>query len=120
MIIRALDASGDWTFGQGRENYLSGNPAIALNIATRLRCFLRNCFFDQQMGIDWKRYMGIPTPPQEIILSVRGIILQSYGVVKLNKISVSQSQPRNIIINESVDTIFGTPLTQNLEVLPYA
>lgn len=120
MIIRALDADNDWTFGSGKENYLSGNKGIALNIATRLRCFLRNCFFDQQMGIDWKRFMGVPTKPEEIILSVRGVILQSYGVIKLNNISVNLQGQRTIIITDDVDTIFTTRFTQNLEVLPYA
>lgn len=119
MIIRALDSNGDFTFGKGKENYLSGNSAIGLNVQTRILCFLRDCFFDQQMGIDWKRFMSVPTPPQEVNLSVRAIILQSYGVLKLNSFSVSQPTPRSIIINDNLTTIFSTPYQQSVEVLPY-
>lgn len=116
MIIRALLA-GDSTFGQGRENFLSGQNAVALNIQTRLYSFLRDCFFDIQSGIDWIRFMSVPTKSQEIVLSCRGIILQSYGVVKVNKIEVAVKN-RAILISLNINTIFTTNYQYNLQYVP--
>ncbi len=117
MIIRALDNDGDSTFGQGTENFLSGQNAIAENIKTRLYSFLRDCFFDIQAGIDWIRFMSIPTKSQEIELSCRGIVLQSYGVVKLNNISASVVD-RKISISINIDTIFTQNYSYNLQYVP--
>ncbi len=117
MIMRALTASGDSTFGQGRENFLSGQNAVALNIKTRLYSFLRDCYFDIQAGIDWIRFFSVPTKAQEIQLSCRGIILQSYGVVKINKITVEVAN-RKVLISINIDTIFTTNYQYNLEYVP--
>ena len=51
MKVRALDESGDWTFGKGENNYYSANDAIAQNIKTRLYSFLGDCFFDLSANI---------------------------------------------------------------------
>lgn len=52
MIVRALDINGDWTFGQGKGNYLTNQAAIAQNVQTRLLSFLGDCFFDPTAGIN--------------------------------------------------------------------
>lgn len=116
MIIRAL-LGGDATFGQGRENFLSGQNAIAENIQTRLYAFLRDCFFDIQAGIDWIRFFSVPTSSQEIQLSCRGIVLQSFGVVKVNNIFISTVN-RKIFISLNINTIFTTNYQYNLEYVP--
>lgn len=121
MIIRNLDIDSDWTFGMGRENYLSGNLAVALNVKTRLLSFLNNCFFDMGAGIDWFTYLGVPNKFQEMKLRVRAIILQSYGVVNVRDVSFSSnSLTRQSILTYSMDTIFTTQFTQNIEVVQYA
>lgn len=117
MITRALDNNSDATFGQGRENFLSDQNAIALNIKTRLYSLLRDCFFDIQAGVDWMRFMSVPTKAQEIQLSVRAIVLQSYGVVKVNNIFVSVVD-RRILISINIDTIFTNSYTYDLEYVP--
>ncbi len=117
MIMRAFNTSTDVQFGQGRENYLSGQNAIALNIKTRLNSFLRDCFFDIQAGIDWIRFFSVPTQSQEIQLSCRGVVLQSYGVVKVNNIIVAVAN-RQILITMNIDTIFTTNYQFNLEYVP--
>lgn len=116
MIIRALDGSHDWVLGKGLESYKKDNNAIAENIQTRLLSFLNDCWFDTQAGVDWIRLLGTNATKQEIILSCRGIILQSYGVVRVNKIDTQQNG-RGIIVNYDIDTIFTTRFAQSLEVL---
>jgi hypothetical protein len=117
MIIRALSSSGDATFGQGVQNFLNNQNAVALNIKTNLYCFLRDCYFDIQKGIDWLRFFSVPTNSQEVLLSVRANILLSFGVVSINSIDVSVSG-RKIIINASVNTIYTSNFKLNLEYVP--
>ena len=107
MIIRALDANHDWTFGQGKQNYLSSQKAINLNIQTRLLEFLNNAFWNMNAGADWPRLLGTPGTKQEIILTCRAIILQSYGVNAVNSISVSYlGSTRNISMEFNISTIY--------------
>jgi hypothetical protein len=122
MIIRALDISHDWTFGKGGENYLSGQLGIAENVQTRILSFLNNCFFDMGAGIDWFTYLGVPNKSQEIILRTRAVILQSYGVVSVNSINLSQPNVnrRNAILTYSINTIYTQNYTETLQVVNYA
>ena len=116
MIIRALDGSGDWQFGKGGESLLKDNNAIALNIQTKLLCFFRDCWFDPNFGIDWLRLLGSKSTKEEILLNVRGIILQAYGVVRVNSIDVVLNG-RSATLSYSIDTIFTQKVSQIVEVL---
>lgn len=107
MIIRALDTKGDWTFGRGKQNYLSSQKAIMENIQTRLYSFLNDAFWDINSGIDWPRLLGTRSTQQEIILTARAIILQSYGVTGVNHISISYyGNTRNLILQYNINTIY--------------
>jgi hypothetical protein len=119
MITRALDVDHDWTFGIGKNNYLTEQKAIVQDINTRLLSFFRDCFFDMDAGIDWFRLLGTKSTEQEIILSCRGVILQSFGVVRVNSISSSVSG-RRIYLTYNIDTIYTTQFSQALEVMPHA
>jgi hypothetical protein len=120
MIIRALDSTNkDWTFGVGKHNYFFDQNAIAQNIETRLLSFYRDCFFDRDAGVDWFRLLGTKTTEQEITLSCRRIILQSYGVVKINSLSVSYTG-RRLFITYDIDTIFTSKYSQSVEVVSNA
>ena len=89
MIIRALDANGDITFGQGKQNYLTDQAAIGLNIQTRLKSFLNNCFWAMGAGIDWFTLLGGGNTSMQIKLAATAIIAQSYGVLSVNNLFVS-------------------------------
>ena len=117
MIIRALDINGDATFGLGKQNFLTNNNAIGENVQTNLYCFLRDCYFDIQKGVDWLRFFSVPTSQQEITLSVRGIILLCYGVTSINKLDVSVVN-RKIFITGNINTIFTSQFQLNLEYVP--
>ena len=117
MIIRALDANHDWTFGQGKQNYLSSQKAINLNIQTRLLEFLNNAFWNMNAGADWPRLLGTPGTKQEITLSSRAIILNSYGVNSVNSISIVYSRStRNIILSYNINTIYTSNFNAELQV----
>lgn len=106
MIIRNLDANGDWTFGQGKQNYLNGNPAIGLNVVTRLRSWVGDCFFDTLAGIDWTNRLGSKNQQRLLEADLRRIILTSYGVVGINSLSFSLNG-RDFSAEFDIITIFS-------------
>ncbi len=109
MKIRALDGNHDFMFGKGLSSYNFNNQAIGENIQTRLMSWLNDCWFDADAGLDWPRLLGSRNTKSLIELSVRAIILQSYGVLRVTKIILDfQGEARNLVLNYSVDTIFST------------
>lgn len=82
MIVRALDADHDWTFGKGRNNYLRNVDAIQQTIETRLLSFLGDCFFDVTAGIDWFGLLGGKNR-QALELAIAAVILNTEGVTAL-------------------------------------
>lgn len=106
MIVRAIDVNGDWTFGKGRNNYLSGRTAIGQNIATRLRSFLGDCFFATGDGIDWFNRLGAKN---QILLNldVSSVITNTVGVTSILELSIDLNENRLLTIVYSVMTVSG-------------
>lgn len=122
MIERALDQDGDWTFGIGKNNYLTSQAAIAQDIKTRLLEFTNDCFFNLGAGIDWNNLLGSPGAVRseaQILLSCRAVILQTYGVVKVNTLTATVDSARSVSIQGDIDTIFTTKYNFNLQGAPY-
>jgi hypothetical protein len=118
MIFRAIDGSGDWQFGQGRQNYLRGDDAVALNIATRLRCFFGDCFWATDFGVDWWNLLGSRNPSAQVnvILQTRTMIAKSFGVVRINSVeAVTDRVTRKLRVEYNVDTIFSRGLAGSVQ-----
>lgn len=116
MIIRSLDAAHDWTYGKGRNNYLSQNDAIAENIDTRLLCFLGDCFFDVTAGIDWFTYLG-GKDQVGLQLAIASVILNSYGVTALVELSLNLDPAvRLLSINYEINTIYSGQQNQSATI----
>lgn len=112
MRIRALDANGDITFGQGQQNYLTGQAAIGLNIKTRLLSFLNNCFWAMGAGIDWFTFLSGGNTAPQIQIAVTAIIAQSFGVISVNNVFVTVNpKTRSVSLSYNVVTIY----TSNFE-----
>lgn len=118
MLFRSIDSNGDWNFGLGLESYVSGEQAIGLNIKTRLLSFLGNCFFDILAGINWFVYFGTPGQTQQILLSTQAVILQSYGVTKVNSVTINQLPNGSAILTFNINDIYSpnVPYSQTLQV----
>lgn len=106
MIFRNLDENHDWTFGQGRANYIANNPAIGLNINTRLYSWVNDCFFDMTAGIDWYNRLGSKNQRDLLEIDLRRVILQSFGVTGLVSFSTSLTD-RQFRADYVVNTIFS-------------
>ena len=84
MIIRKLDASGDWVYGNGLDDYATRSEAIANNIQTRLYEWRRDCPWALQKGVDWRTFLGSSDDLGIVIDSqVKSVIIASYGVAQL-------------------------------------
>jgi hypothetical protein len=116
QIVRALDGNGDWTFGQGFNNYLSYNYEIAQEIQTQLNMFLGDCFFDLTAGIDWWNLLGAKNEDL-ILLFVAATIANVKGVTGILNLSTTLDDNRNLSIQYSVTTIYQQNITATAQLL---
>jgi hypothetical protein len=110
-IVRALNANGDWTWGQGQNNYLSGNAQVAQNISTRLNTFLGECFFATNVGLDWFTFLGTPGSINQLAmnLAVTTTIVNTPDVTGIVSLSVNYlSVTRTFNYTYVINTIYGT------------
>lgn len=107
MRVRALDGAGDWTYGKGKNDYLTRNPAVAQSIQTRLFSFLGDCFFDLGAGIDWFTFLG-GKDQIGLNLAVSAIILNTQDVTGIRQLSIDlQPSNRKLTIQYRVQTTFS-------------
>lgn len=124
MRVRLLDASGDWTFGAGQNNYLTANAAVAQTIACRILSFLGDCFFATNAGIDWFTFLGGSKSQIALELAINAIILNSPNVTGMVSLSVNLDRAtRAFSVVYEVTSSFGNVqgvVNQNLGVGPLA
>ena len=106
MIIRGLDGNGEWLFGRGQQDYARGKQAIVLNIKTRLRSFVNDCFFDQEAGIDWLNRLGNNNQRELLEADIQNQILNSFGVTNIVNFN-SSLDARKLTLNYTISTIDG-------------
>lgn len=120
MIFRAIDGTSDWSFGNGVQSYFRNENAIAANIKTRLQVWLGECFFATADGIDWRNLLGgkNPAAQQGIVLQCRTVIVQSYGVVRVNSVTPTfNAASRALTVTYNIDTIFSRNVTNAVQLL---
>jgi len=115
MIVRALDSQGDWTYGKGENDYLSGSSAVGQMIQTRVLSFLGDCFFDTGAGIAWFSYLGAIGSETALNLAISTTILNTPDqagnpvVTGLKQLSVVLNrQTRNLSVQYQVITAFSS------------
>lgn len=105
-IVRALDLNGDWTFGQGKANYLQGTKQIEQSIKTRLLSFLGDCFFDPTAGIDWFNLLGSKRV-LELRLAINAVLLNTTGVTGVVELSVNLNPVTRLFsVSYTVTTVY--------------
>ena len=116
MIFRAIDSDGDWTFGRGLQSYLRGASAIEANLRTRLYSFLNDCFFAQEEGVDWWNLIGSKNRAG-IILQCRKVLVQSFGVVRINKVDAYyDANSRKFTVSYNIDTIYSRNIQGSIPI----
>ena len=79
MSVWQLDENHDWTFGRP---LLTGKPAVAQNIKTRLLEWKGDCFWNVEAGIDYARFLTKDSV-EDLIFEVKKIIFGTRGVSKI-------------------------------------
>ena len=117
MRVRKVDLNGEWTFGKGKSNYAVDQDAVTQKIASRLRSFLGDCFFDITHGIDWWNILGSKRP-LSIGIEVRQQILDTEGVTKLIELSDVLDEDRNVSLVYSASTVYSVtePIEDEVEI----
>lgn len=111
MRVRAL-LNGDWTYGAGLNNYLTGTKAVAQAIDTRLSSFLGDCFFDVTAGIDWFNLLGAKNQlALQLAISATILNTQSQGqsvVTGIVNLSLNLNHTTRVFtVTYTATTIFG-------------
>jgi hypothetical protein len=115
MKFRNLNINGDWTFGNGLQNYVIDNTAILLNLKTRLYSFLGDCFFDRTSGIDWFNLLSLKSNDNPLGLEIKRIINSTEGVTAVNYFEITfNSDIRQYSIYYNINTIFTSNQNQTL------
>lgn len=116
MKFRSLTSTGDFTFGSGKANYATDERAIELNIATRIRSWKNDCFFDFDAGIDWVKRLD-KGQKDNLINDLKTLLIQTYGVVKINSVDISEDTvTRALTMTYNVDTIFSESFTAAIAI----
>lgn len=115
MRVRAQDANGDMTFGQGAANFLANSPAaVAQLVATRLRLNVGEWFLDTTEGTPWTtEILGVRTQATRDS-AIKRRILATAGVSAIDNYS-STVVGRRLTVSATLTTIYGaTPFTATL------
>lgn len=107
MIIRAIDANLDWTFGKGLSSYKKDLAGLEQNIKTRLLEWKGDCFFDNSAGVDWNTRLGKRSQLRPLIEEVRTVILKTDGVLQVINLDANLDSNRKLTISYSIKTVFG-------------
>jgi hypothetical protein len=107
MIFRLITSDGDWCYGKGRNDYATAEAAINLNILTRLKSWVGDCFFALLDGIDWRSRLD--TGQQKALVDeIKSNLLQAFGVVGINSVeAIFDGETRVIRITYNIQTIYS-------------
>ncbi len=108
MRIRQNDPiTNDWTFGNGQNNYLVNNDAVAQLIKTRILSFLNDCFYAVTEGIDWLNFIGSKNQVG-LKLAITSTILNTPNVTGLLQLDLNLSSNRVFFVSFRVQTTYST------------
>lgn len=125
MSFRALDGEGDWTFGQGRSNYATGQAAIAFDVQTRQMMFRNDCFAALLFGIQWFLWLSSKNPAAAngILLETRQMLIgtvggyPSFGVEAINSVNLFQDpRTREFELTYDVATIYSLSFQGSVKI----
>lgn len=121
MIYRRLDVNGDYVFGRGKHDYVSGVEAVAQAIKTRLLLLYQEWWEDKEDGLPlFERILGASGNTNNIkavdyIFKER--IQNTTGVLSLlGYDSYYDNNNRKYIFIASVETLYGELVISNTEL----
>lgn len=114
MRYRKLSADGDYTFGNGQENFYINTPeGVGQSVKTRLLLWIGEWFLDIDEGVPYMQAIIGKKTKQEADIAIQERILSTEGVTELLDFQ-SEIDPdtRKISMSCSIDTIYGPTKVQ--------
>lgn len=112
MIYRRIDADGDYTFGQGKYNFVKDKEAVAQAIRTNLLLLYGEWFEDLEFGTPLFQKVLNQRNNDEgrraVEVVVRERVLTTKGVIQINEFSTEYDvASRSYKVTMNVDTEYG-------------
>ena len=118
MKVRALDHQHDWTFGRGRNDYLTKSDCIYQNVKTRLLSFVNDWFLDMDHGLPWLDCLEKPGDTGRIERMVKLQVLQTEGVEALDEFELYlDKDTRKVTIHLTYTDVYGQQQSMNSQPL---
>lgn len=114
-MTRGIDKNHDWTFGNGLNNYKTGDDEIAQNVKTRLLSFKNDWYLDEDAEIDWLTLLGQRNNEASIKAEVERVTLETDGVIRVNRVDITVAN-RNASIIVEFDTINNENIISEVSV----
>lgn len=114
MRYRKQDENGDYTFGNGLNNFHIDNvDAVAQAIDTRLKLWVGEWFADVSDGTGWSQAILGKHSQNLYELTLRQRVLETLGVISIQEFqSALDPNTRNLVVTMVVETVYGqTDLT---------
>lgn len=107
MIVSVLDKNNDWTFGRGRNNYITGGAAIAQKVKCRIRSFKYDNPLNMDDNIDWMYLLSEKNTEREILREIERVTLATDGVMRIIDLSMTvDKRNRRQDIELRIETVF--------------
>jgi hypothetical protein len=107
MRCRALDSTGDYTFGHGRDDFLADQPELVRQlIRTRLLLMSGEWFLDVTEGTPYQTEIVGEHTQLTYDVAIQSRITGTPGVLQITSYS-STVIDRNLQVDVTLDTIYG-------------
>ena len=109
MKYRALDAAGDYQFGNGNLDFLQNTPeTVAQAVVTRLRLWLAEWFLDTTDGTAYQQGVLGKNSKANADVVMRERILRTTGVEELTSFnSTLDPDLRTYAVSATIETVYG-------------
>jgi hypothetical protein len=113
--IRGSLITSDWVFGKGKSDYLRDDAAIAYDIATKLKTFRGECFFDSEVGVRWFSLLG-QKDQQLILFELKQVILAVDGITAVTNVEFQLGENRSFMVRYWVNTVNTSGISGSVEL----
>ena len=115
---RRLDSDGDYTFGKGSGDFLTGVHAVAQAIQTKLKLYEGEWWEDINDGLPmFQKILGQRTPKPEVTNIIKKRILEAPNIAELRSVEFLYTQTtRSYSFTCTAITIFGEAIILNIPV----
>lgn len=110
MKYRRLDANGDYTFGHGSSDYLSGIDALRQAVETKIKLFYGEWFANQGIGIPMFQSLLGQVNIEQLKIALQNLltarVLEVKGVQSVEAMTITQND-RELHVSLTLNTTYG-------------